>query len=193
MIIKINSLESTIEIFYEKYIHLHGFIKLEAESDEKKYYIIIQILNEQTILDYIITRQKLKNVVMTEYITAELESELQYVIQGRPIICTETDKKTEKKFFPVSENIEFKHLDEYINFLKRFDFEGIGFSGGEPFLMIEKIIKYIKKIREISEIQGLANLTNLQELILDHNKIKELLKFKLFPHFQPRLLEYLIF
>ncbi|MFX1420482.1 MAG: ATP-binding protein [Promethearchaeota archaeon] len=97
MIIKINSLESTIEIFYEKYIHLHGFIKLEAESDKKTYFIIIQILNEQTISDYVLTRQKLKNVRITDYIKAELETELQYVIQGRPIICTEIHKKTKKK------------------------------------------------------------------------------------------------
>ncbi|MFX1437816.1 MAG: ATP-binding protein [Promethearchaeota archaeon] len=97
MIIRINSLESTIEIFYEKYIHLHGFIKLEAESDENKYFIIIQILNEQTISDYVLTRQKLKNVKITDYITAELETELQYVIQGRPIICTEINKKTKQK------------------------------------------------------------------------------------------------
>jgi len=94
MIIKINSIESTIEIFYEKYIHLHGFVKLEANSDEYQYIIIIQVLNEQTISDYILTRQKLKNVKMTEYITAELETELQYVIQGRPIICIEINKKT---------------------------------------------------------------------------------------------------
>ncbi|MFX1380134.1 MAG: ATP-binding protein [Promethearchaeota archaeon] len=97
MIIKINSLESTIEIFYEKYIHLHGFVKLEAESDVRKYFIIIQILNEQTISDYVLTRQKLKNVKITDYITAELETELQYVIQGRPIICTEINKKTKQK------------------------------------------------------------------------------------------------
>ena len=97
MIIKINPIESTIEIFYEKYVHLHGFIKLEAESDDKEYRIIIQILNEQTIIDYVLTRQKLKNVRITEYIKAELETELQYVIQGRPIICTEIDKKTKKE------------------------------------------------------------------------------------------------
>ncbi len=97
MIIRINSLESTIEIFYEKYIHLHGFIKLEAESNENNYFIIIQILNEQTIADYVLTRQKLKNVKITKYITAELETELQYVIQGRPIICTEINKKTKQK------------------------------------------------------------------------------------------------
>ena len=101
MIIKINPLESTIDIFYEKYVHVHGFIKLEAEDkdNKKEYTIIIQILNEQTISDYIMTRQQLRNVKMTEYITAELESELQYVIQGRPIICTERDKTKKTEVF----------------------------------------------------------------------------------------------
>ncbi|MFX1394400.1 MAG: ATP-binding protein [Promethearchaeota archaeon] len=108
MIIKINSLESTIEIFYEKYVHLHGFIKLEAEDKDKKkeYTIIVQIINEQTIADYILTRQKLKNVKMTDYIEAELETELQYVVQGRPIILTERDKKT-KKVEPHTTNVFF--------------------------------------------------------------------------------------
>jgi len=31
-----------------------------------------------------------------------------------------------------------------------------------------------KKLRDISEIQGLGNLTNLQELIIDHNKLKDI-------------------
>ena len=100
MIIRINSKESTIEVFYKNYVHLHGFLKLEAEDDQnrKEYTIIIQILNVQTIADYVITRQKLRNVEITKYITDLLEMELQYVIQGRPIICTERDKKkkTEK-------------------------------------------------------------------------------------------------
>ncbi len=99
MIIRINPLESTIEIFYEKYIHLHGFLKLEAEDEKEKkqYILIVQILNEQTIADYIFTRQKLRNVEMTDYITAELNSELQYVIHGRPIILTKIDKNSKKE------------------------------------------------------------------------------------------------
>jgi len=97
MIIKINSIESTIEIFYKNYVHLHGFIKIEAESDENIYIIITQILNEQTIADYIITRQKLKNVQITDYIKAELETELEYVIQGRPIIFIKKNKKSSKE------------------------------------------------------------------------------------------------
>ncbi len=115
MIIRINPLESTIEIFYEKYIHLHGFLKLEAEDEKEKkeYTIIVQILNEQTIADYIFTRQRLRNVEMTNYIKAELESELQYVIQGRPIIFIEKDKKnkiekqcTTNVFFEIEDIME---------------------------------------------------------------------------------------
>ena len=78
MIIRINSIESTIEVFYENYVHLHGFLKIEAEDDQnkKEYTIIIQILNVQTIADYVITRQKLRNVEITKYITDLLELEL---------------------------------------------------------------------------------------------------------------------
>ena len=36
MIIRINSIESTIEVFHEQYLHLHGFLKLSAE-DKKNY------------------------------------------------------------------------------------------------------------------------------------------------------------
>ena len=119
MIIKINSLESTIEIFYENYIHLHGFLKLKAkdEKNNKEYVIIVQILNEQTITDYIFTRQKLRNVKMTDYIKSELEMELQYVIQGRPIIFVEKDTKSKKEiphtinvFFEIEDLMESKVL-----------------------------------------------------------------------------------
>ncbi|MBY8988933.1 MAG: DUF87 domain-containing protein [Candidatus Lokiarchaeota archaeon] len=94
MIIRINSLESVIEIFYERYVRLHGFIKLEAESGEKRYILIVQIVSTQTIQDYVLTRQKLRNVRLTDYIQAELESELEYVSQGRPIICSIIDQQS---------------------------------------------------------------------------------------------------
>ncbi|MHA1459959.1 MAG: hypothetical protein ACTSO8_00615 [Promethearchaeota archaeon] len=99
MIIRINSLESKIEVFHEHYLHLHGFLKLRAEDEKnnKEYTIIIQILNVQTISDYIMTRQQLRNVEISKYIKDLLEMELQYVIQGRPIICVEKDTKTKKE------------------------------------------------------------------------------------------------
>ncbi|GAG88424.1 unnamed protein product [marine sediment metagenome] len=119
MIIRINSVESTIEIFYKNYVHLHGFLKLNAEdhSNNKLYTIIVQIISEQTISDYIFTRQKLKNVKITKYIEAELESELLYVIQGRPILCIEKDKNTKEVkshvtnvFFLIEDLMENKTL-----------------------------------------------------------------------------------
>ncbi|MFX0074988.1 MAG: ATP-binding protein [Candidatus Hermodarchaeota archaeon] len=99
MIIRINSIESTIEIFHEKYLHLHGFLKLSATDKDNniEYVIIVQILNVQTISDYIITRQQLRNVEISDYIKDLLEMELQYVIQGRPIVCIEKDLKNKKE------------------------------------------------------------------------------------------------
>ena len=32
MIIRINSIESTIEVFHEHYLHLHGFLKISAQD-----------------------------------------------------------------------------------------------------------------------------------------------------------------
>ena len=103
MIIKINSIESTIEVFHEHYLHLHGFLKLSAEDkkNNKEYTIIVQILNVQTISDYIMTRQQLRNVEISDYIKDLLEMELQYIIQGRPIVCIEKDTKTKKEIASV--------------------------------------------------------------------------------------------
>jgi hypothetical protein len=123
MIIRINSVESTIEIFYKNYVHLHGFLKLSAEdhTNNKLYTIIVQVLSEQTISDYIFTRQKLRNVKITDYIKAELESELQYVIQGRPILCIEKDKNTKEVkshvtnvFFLIEDLMENKTLQPHL-------------------------------------------------------------------------------
>ena len=187
MIIRINPLESTIEIFYEKYIHLHGFIKLEAESADKNYFIIIQILNEQTISDYVLTRQKLKNVRITEYITAELESELQYVIQGRPIICTEIDKKTKQKidhtlnvFFIIEDLMEKEVLkphsmkisedqDDKSEFLKKiFTPEGIfmGNLASETNVKVFFPFKYLMYHFFIAGATGMGK-SNLNQVFID--------------------------
>ncbi len=110
MIININSIENKIVIFHDKYIHLHGFIKLEAQTNNAEYVIIVQVLDEKTITDYILTRQKLKNVELTEYIQAELETELQYVVQGRPIVFYEKDKNNGKEKYHIF-NVFF-HIED---------------------------------------------------------------------------------
>ncbi|MFX0137164.1 MAG: ATP-binding protein [Candidatus Hodarchaeota archaeon] len=189
MIIRINSLESTIEIFYEKYIHLHGFVKLEAEDKEKQkeYTIIVQILNEQTISDYVLTRQKLKNVRITDYITAELETELQYVIQGRPIICTEIDKKNNQRvdhiinvFFIIEDLMENEILkphsmkisenqDDRPEYLKKiFDPEGIfmGNLASESKVKVFFPYKYLMYHFFIAGATGMGK-SNLNQVFID--------------------------
>jgi pyruvate formate-lyase activating enzyme-like uncharacterized protein len=55
----------------------------------------------------------------------------------------------DRKKAPISDNHIFNSAEEYVNYLKKFNFEGIGFSGGEPFLVFDKVIEYIRRIREV--------------------------------------------
>ncbi|MBW2181334.1 MAG: radical SAM protein, partial [Deltaproteobacteria bacterium] len=58
------------------------------------------------------------------------------------------DRKIKKERSPLTdEHIKFNSVDDYINYLKRYPFEGIGFSGGEPLLVFTKLMDYIKEIR----------------------------------------------
>ena len=58
------------------------------------------------------------------------------------------DRTKNKEAMPKSDLSEFKSSDKYVKHLKKFNFSGISFSGGEPFLVFDKLIKYIKKIRK---------------------------------------------
>ncbi len=189
MIIKINSLESTIEIFYENYIHLHGFLKLKAkdEKNNKEYIIIVQILNEQTITDYILTRQKLRNVKMTDYIKSELEMELQYVIQGRPIIFIEKDKKSKKEiphtinvFFEIEDLMESKVLTphsmeipedqsdvhEYLKHIFPSDGIFMGYLASEKKVEVYFPFKYLMYHFFIAGATGMGK-SNLNQVFID--------------------------
>ncbi|KKN43985.1 hypothetical protein LCGC14_0697680 [marine sediment metagenome] len=189
MIIKINSLESTIEIFYENYIHLHGFLKLKAkdEKNNKEYTIIVQILSEQTIIDYILTRQKLRNVKMTDYIKSELEMELQYVIQGRPIIFVEKDKKSKKEiphtinvFFEIEDLMESKVLTphsmeipedqrdihEYLKYIFPPDGIFMGYLASEKKVEVYFPFKYLMYHFFIAGATGMGK-SNLNQVFID--------------------------
>lgn len=58
------------------------------------------------------------------------------------------DKISGKERLPVADDITFSSSDEYISYLRKFDFEGIGFSGGEPFLVFDLLLEHIRKIRK---------------------------------------------
>ncbi|MDI6840104.1 MAG: 4Fe-4S cluster-binding domain-containing protein [bacterium] len=57
-------------------------------------------------------------------------------------------KKERPPKVPEGEGIVFNTLKDYLDYLERFDFKGVGFSGGECMLVFEKLLLYIKKIRE---------------------------------------------
>jgi len=59
------------------------------------------------------------------------------------------DRKIKKESLPKANHFRFEKVEEYINYLKKFNFKGIGFSGGEPFLVFDRLVEYIKKIRQV--------------------------------------------
>ncbi len=62
-----------------------------------------------------------------------------YCVQNREI---------KKESLPkIKMGVEFSNPKNYINFLKRFNFKGVGFSGGEPFLVFNRLLSYIRDIR----------------------------------------------
>ena len=49
---------------------------------------------------------------------------------------------------PETEGFPFASPDEHINFLKLFQIKGVSFSGGEPLLVLERLLSHIRAIRK---------------------------------------------
>lgn len=47
-----------------------------------------------------------------------------------------------------TDSIIFKTPQDHINFIKTFQIKGVGFSGGEPLLVLDRLLAHIKAIRE---------------------------------------------
>jgi uncharacterized protein len=73
------------------------------------------------------------------YINGLCTSNCFYCPQDRTI-------KAEREAF--AENIQFRTPDEYVDYVKLMGFEGVGFSGGEPFLVFDKLCSYLESIRD---------------------------------------------
>ncbi len=56
-----------------------------------------------------------------------------------------TEQKEES--VPTTNTIEFPDVEDYIAYIKKFDFKGVGISGGEPFLTFDKTLQFISAIR----------------------------------------------
>jgi pyruvate formate-lyase activating enzyme-like uncharacterized protein len=48
---------------------------------------------------------------------------------------------------PGTNNLDFPKVDDYVDYLARFDFSGASISGGEPLLVLGKSLKYLRAIR----------------------------------------------
>lgn len=62
--------------------------------------------------------------------------------------CFFCPREEKKERIPESEGLTFRNPDSYIDHLKKFDYRGVGFSGGEPFIVFDKLVEYIVRIRE---------------------------------------------
>jgi pyruvate formate-lyase activating enzyme-like uncharacterized protein len=48
---------------------------------------------------------------------------------------------------PGTNNLDFPKVDDYVDYLARFGFNGASISGGEPLLVLEKSLKYLRTMR----------------------------------------------
>ena len=45
-------------------------------------------------------------------------------------------------------DVQFRDPHDYVDFLKLLGFKGVGFTGGEPFIVFDKLCSYLERIRE---------------------------------------------
>lgn len=58
------------------------------------------------------------------------------------------NRNQEKDEPPNESGLIFNNPDDYVDYLEKFKFKGVSFSGGEPFLKFKEVITFIKKIRK---------------------------------------------
>jgi len=59
------------------------------------------------------------------------------------------DRKIKKECPPdIGQGIKFDNPKDYIDYLEKFNFKGVSFSGGEPLLVFGKLLGYLKKMRQ---------------------------------------------
>lgn len=61
--------------------------------------------------------------------------------------CPQDRENREEKAPKTDDDFIFRRPEDYVAYLKRYPFEGISFSGGEPFLVFETLLAYVRAIR----------------------------------------------
>jgi pyruvate formate-lyase activating enzyme-like uncharacterized protein len=62
--------------------------------------------------------------------------------------CFYCPSEQKVKGVPSTNNLSFENPDDYRDYLSAFNIQGVSFSGGEPFLTFERILKFLKKIKK---------------------------------------------
>jgi pyruvate formate-lyase activating enzyme-like uncharacterized protein len=74
---------------------------------------------------------------------------------------------------PQTDGIHFKNPSDHIIFLKTFQIKGVGFSGGEPLLVLDRLLEHIHAIRqEFGDMIYLWIYTNGD--LINHDSLKKL-------------------
>ncbi|HOX54091.1 MAG: 4Fe-4S cluster-binding domain-containing protein [Candidatus Omnitrophica bacterium] len=61
--------------------------------------------------------------------------------------CAQDRKIEEERPPKIAEGPKFDNPSDYVDYLDKFNIQGVGFSGGEPLLVFPKLLEFIKKIR----------------------------------------------
>ncbi|MDP3143678.1 MAG: radical SAM protein [Candidatus Omnitrophota bacterium] len=85
------------------------------------------------------------------------------------------DRGIKKERSPYAEGVAFDNAKDYIDYIERFNIKGVGFSGGEPMLVLPKLLEFIEKIRKrFGKVFYLWLYTNGD--LVDRNKLNQLKK-----------------
>jgi len=49
---------------------------------------------------------------------------------------------------PTTQGLSFESASAYAEYVNYFKFKGVGFSGGEPFLVFDRVVEFLKKLRK---------------------------------------------
>lgn len=87
--------------------------------------------------------------------------------------CFYCPSEQKSKGVPSTNNLSFENPDDYRDYLSLFKIRGVSFSGGEPLLTFEHILKFLKKIKKLeSGISHIWMYTN--GLLATEDKLKTL-------------------
>jgi pyruvate formate-lyase activating enzyme-like uncharacterized protein len=72
---------------------------------------------------------------------------------------------------PVTQTLAFEDPYQYVDYIRQFDFKGVSFSGGEPFLTYDKMLRFLKVLRkEFNDDLYIWGYTN--GTLVDEKKLK---------------------